>query len=51
MNSGLSLVIGFLNEKPSAICFAFPRPADYPNGIIGELPNLSAFRGGIKVRA
>lgn len=34
-------------EPPVAISFAFPGPADYPNGIIGDLPNLPAFRGGI----
>jgi glucokinase len=34
-------------EAPVAISFAFPAPADYPNGIIGDLPNLPAFRGGI----
>src|SRR5690242_20056428 len=34
-------------DKPVAISFAFPGPADYPNGIIGDLPNLPAFRGGI----
>jgi glucokinase len=33
--------------QPQAISFAFPGPADYPNGIIGDLPNLPAFRGGI----
>jgi glucokinase len=32
---------------PVAISFAFPGPADYPNGIIGDLPNLPAFRGGV----
>ncbi len=32
---------------PSAISFAFPGPADYPRGIIGDLPNLPAFRGGV----
>jgi glucokinase len=32
---------------PIAISFAFPGPADYPNGIIGNLPNLSAFRDGV----
>ena len=32
---------------PSAISFAFPGPADYPRGIIGDLPNLPGFRGGI----
>jgi glucokinase len=30
-----------------AISFAFPGPADYPAGIIGDLPNLPAFRGGV----
>src|SRR5215469_4734403 len=34
-------------ERPVAISFAFPGPADYPNGIIGDLPNLPAFRGGV----
>ena len=34
-------------EPPSAISFAFPGPADYPRGIIGDLPNLPAFRGGV----
>jgi len=32
---------------PSAISFAFPGPADYPKGIIGDLGNLPGFRGGI----
>jgi glucokinase len=36
-----------LSDKPTAISFAFPGPADYPNGIIGDLGNLPAFRGGI----
>jgi glucokinase len=34
-------------EPPVAISFAFPGPADYPSGIIGDLGNLPAFRGGI----
>lgn len=48
-----SLVLGFEQVKqavagrPSAISFAFPGPADYKNGIIGDLPNFPAFRGGI----
>jgi glucokinase len=36
-------------EPPRAISFAFPGPADYANGIIGDLPNLPAFRGGVAV--
>lgn len=34
-------------ESPVAISFAFPGPCDYPAGIIGDLPNLPAFRGGV----
>lgn len=34
-------------QPPAAISFAFPGPADYPNGIIGDLGNLPAFRGGV----
>ena len=31
-----------------AISFAFPGPADYPNGIIGGwLPNFPSFRDGV----
>jgi len=36
-----------IEKKPSAISFAFPGPADYPKGIIGNLPNLPCFRGGV----
>ena len=32
---------------PVAISFAFPGPADYPRGIIGELGNLPGFIGGV----
>ncbi|MBR3441366.1 MAG: ROK family protein [Bacteroidales bacterium] len=36
------------DEKPVAISFAFPGPADYPNGIIGGfLPNFPSFRDGV----
>lgn len=34
-------------QAPAAISFAFPGPADYPNGIIGDLGNLPGFRGGV----
>lgn len=36
-----------LPGEAAAISFAFPGPADYMNGIIGDLANLPAFRGGI----
>ena len=45
--SGFKEVKKELFEKPVAISFAFPGPADYPSGIISDLPNLPAFRGGI----
>ena len=38
-------------QKPSAISFCFPGPADYPNGIIGDLENLPSFRGGVPLKA
>lgn len=34
-------------QPPVAISFAFPGPADYPKGIIGDLGNLPGFRGGV----
>jgi glucokinase len=34
-------------QPPVAISFSFPGPADYPNGIIGDLQHLPAFRGGV----
>ena len=33
-----------------AISFCFPGPADYPNGIIGDLENLPTFRGGVALK-
>lgn len=45
---GFREVINSIDEKPVAISFAFPGPADYPNGIIGGwLPNFPAFRDGV----
>ena len=47
-----TIVEGFAKVKekapapPVAISFAFPGPADYPNGVIGGLGNLPAFKGG-----
>lgn len=44
-----NIIIGFLKisnmikTKADAISFAFPGPADYANGIIGNLPNFEAF--------
>jgi glucokinase len=44
---GFSRVKEAAPEAPTAISFAFPGPADYPRGIIGELGNLPAFKGGV----
>jgi len=45
---GFTEVIQQLPEPPVAVSFAFPGPADYPNGIIGGyLPNFPSFRNGV----
>jgi glucokinase len=44
---GFRQVQSGVKVKPSAISFAFPGPADYPNGIIGDLENLPCFRCGV----
>jgi len=44
---GFFLVKEQLSEVPVAISFAFPGPADYERGVIGDLGNLPAFRGGV----
>ena len=50
MKEGFKEVMEKLNGQAVAISFAFPGPADYPNGIIGDLNNLPAFRGGIPLK-
>lgn len=48
MIEGFNRVIASLDCPPVAISFAFPGPADYPNGIIGgHLPNFPSFRDGV----
>ncbi|MCM1050407.1 MAG: ROK family protein [Paenibacillus sp.] len=48
MVEGFRQVISKLDEKPVAVSFAFPGPADYPRGIIGGyLPNFPSFRDGV----
>lgn len=45
---GFEDVFAQLPEKPTAISFAFPGPADYPNGIFPtRLTNFPAFADGI----
>lgn len=47
LTDGFSRVKDLLTEEPVAISFAFPGPADYLHGVIGDLPNFPAFRGGV----
>lgn len=48
LEQGFREVIHQLDTQPVAISFAFPGPADYPNGIIGGwLPNFPSFRNGV----
>ncbi len=47
ITEGFKSVMGKLKRKPVAISFAFPGPGDYATGVIGDLNNLRAFRGGV----
>lgn len=47
IRNGFVRVKETLGEDPAAISFAFPGPADYRHGIIGDLPNFPCFRGGV----
>ena len=44
---GFTTVKEKLDAEPVAISFAFPGPADYAHGVIGDLPNFPSFRGGV----
>ncbi len=47
IREGFTIVKQQLKQDPVAISFAFPGPADFPAGIIGDLLNLPGYRGGI----
>lgn len=47
IKSGFEEVRSQLNVEPDAISFAFPGPADYEHGVIGNLPNFSCFNEGV----
>lgn len=47
---GFQEVIKHSESKADAISFCFPGPADYENGIIGDLENLPFFRGGVALK-
>ena len=44
---GFDRVQARLETPAVAISFAFPGPADYENGIIGDLPNFPCFKDGV----
>jgi predicted NBD/HSP70 family sugar kinase len=48
LRTGFQFIIDQLQEKPVAISFAFPGPADYPNGVFpSRLTNFPCFEGGV----
>lgn len=47
IKKGFDHMLSRLSQPAVAISFAFPGPTDYPNGVIGDLKNLSGFRGGV----
>jgi glucokinase len=47
LERGFQSVIDVVDADIYAISFAFPGPSNYKMGIIGDLPNFPAFRGGV----
>lgn len=47
IEEGFKELAARVDQEITAISFAFPGPANYKLGIIGDLPNLPAFRGGV----
>lgn len=47
IHEGFDAAFEATGGKAAAISFAFPGPADYANGVIGDLGNLPGFRGGV----
>ena len=47
IENGFEEIKSKLKQNPVAISFAFPGPADYQKGIIGDLGNLPSYRGGV----
>jgi glucokinase len=47
ITQGFAAVHAATARRAVALSLAFPGPADYRRGIIGDLPNLTGFRGGV----
>ena len=51
LKAGFHGVMEEIEERPVAISFAFPGPADYARGIIDNSNNLPAFKGGVPLKS
>ncbi|MEQ8846719.1 ROK family protein [Botrimarina sp.] len=49
--AGFERVAASVHARPVAISFAFPGPADFPNGVVFNVGNLPAYRDGVAVAA
>jgi glucokinase len=49
--SGFEEIDAKIDKEIDAISFCFPGPADYKNGVIGDLENLPYFKGGVPLSA
>lgn len=47
ITEGFTAIHAATGRRAVALSIAFPGPADYRRGILGDLPNLSRFRGGV----
>ena len=47
IRKGFDTVLSQLDRPAAAISFAIPAPTDYVSGVVGDLKNLPAFRGGV----
>lgn len=47
ITEGFAAVHAASERRAVALSIAFPGPADYRHGVIGDLPNLPGFRGGV----
>jgi glucokinase len=47
--AGFQALVDQIGQAPAAISFAFPGPADYPNGVTFNVGNLPAYGGGVAV--
>lgn len=47
LTEGFAVTHAATGRQAVALSLAFPGPADYERGVIGDLPNLTGFRGGV----